>query len=204
MADSSISEQVKRYAAHSGELQGRSALLIVNMQEYYGELPRSIAANVAELAAAARLSDSPVVFTRSGHYATESDGHLAAWWRQATPEVATAQWQIVDELSLTDDDTVIDTEAFSAFVGTDLASLLADGGVRNVIICGVTTDRAVASTARDAFDRGFAVVVIADAVASGDDVLQGAALTSLAHSCAGMTWTDELVAAITAVEEDDR
>jgi nicotinamidase-related amidase len=194
---------VKRYAAHSAELRGRSALVIVNMQEFHGDLARGIAANVAELAAAARLGDAPVVFTRSGHYVGEADDQAAHWWRQATPEVATAPWQIIDELTVADDDTVIDTERFSAFAGTALAELLADADVGSVIICGATTDGAVASTARDAFDRGFAVVVIADAVAAADDVMQGAALISLAHSCAGVTWTDELVAAITAVSQED-
>lgn len=50
----------------------------------------------------------------------------------------------------------------SAFFGTGLEELLRERGVEVVKIAGVATDIAVESAARDAHDRGFAVVVLSD------------------------------------------
>jgi nicotinamidase/pyrazinamidase len=57
-----------------------------------------------------------------------------------------------------------ETDAYSAFQGTELAGQLRDAGVRRVVIGGLATDYCVRATALDALAAGFAVVVLADAV----------------------------------------
>jgi hypothetical protein len=53
---------------------------------------------------------------------------------------------------------------WSAFAGTGLAEQLRARDVRQVVLVGVATTFGVESTARDAYDAGFSVLVVSDAV----------------------------------------
>jgi nicotinamidase-related amidase len=59
-----------------------------------------------------------------------------------------------------------DRDAYSGFDGTDFESRLRQAGVVRVFIGGLATDYCVLSTVRDARSLGFAVVLLADAVAA--------------------------------------
>ena len=69
-------------------------------------------------------------------------------------------------------DAVIDkgvdreTDGYSGFAATPLASDLRIHGVRRVFVCGLATDYCVKATALDAYAAGFATVVVADASAA--------------------------------------
>ncbi len=62
-------------------------------------------------------------------------------------------------------DVVITKPRYSAFVGTPLETLLRSRGIQTVIVGGLTTDVCVSSTARDAFQRDFNTITLADCVA---------------------------------------
>ena len=51
-----------------------------------------------------------------------------------------------------------------AFIGTDLDAYLRSGNVTQVFITGISTSAGVESTARSAYDLGYHVVVVTDAV----------------------------------------
>jgi nicotinamidase/pyrazinamidase len=55
-------------------------------------------------------------------------------------------------------------DAYSAFEGTSLDHLLRTRGVRRLFVGGLATDYCVLNTVRDALSRGYAVVVLADAI----------------------------------------
>lgn len=57
----------------------------------------------------------------------------------------------------------------SAFYATDLEATLRINGVSTVYLCGVATDLAIESTARDAHDRDFNVIIVADCCAAAND-----------------------------------
>jgi nicotinamidase/pyrazinamidase len=71
-------------------------------------------------------------------------------------------------------DVVIDkgvareTDGYSGFAATQLASDLRVHGVQRVFVCGLATDYCVKATALDAHAAGFATVVVADASAAVD------------------------------------
>ncbi len=61
-----------------------------------------------------------------------------------------------------------ETDGYSGFAATQLASDLRAHGVRRVFVCGLATDYCVKATALDAHAAGFETVVVADASAAVD------------------------------------
>lgn len=196
----SLHEALAPYAIHEGTpAPGSTALLVIDMQEFFSDIARPIVANVGELVAAARLADAPVVFTRHGHHDLAVDGGvLADWWDHDLAMVGTPEWQVLTELAPGDDDVIIDKQRYSAFFGTNLDNILRDAGVTDLVICGVMTNCCCETTARDAFMRDYRVWVVADACAAENADLHESSLKGLAYACAVITWTDEAVEAITA------
>jgi ureidoacrylate peracid hydrolase len=62
-------------------------------------------------------------------------------------------------------DLVVVKTRYSAFVGTQLESMLRMSGVKTVVVAGLTADVCVGSTARDAFQRDFHVITLSDCTA---------------------------------------
>lgn len=54
----------------------------------------------------------------------------------------------------------------SGFIGTDLEKRLKERGVTTIVLCGLTTDHCVSTTARMGANLGFRVFVVADATAT--------------------------------------
>jgi biuret amidohydrolase len=67
----------------------------------------------------------------------------------------------------------------SAFYETALDLHLRGFGAQSIFLCGVSTDRAVESTARDAFNRDYQVFIIADGTAARSVAAHRASLESL-------------------------
>jgi nicotinamidase/pyrazinamidase len=64
--------------------------------------------------------------------------------------------------------TTADREAYSSFEGTDLDARLRALGVRRVFVGGLATDYCVLNTVKDALARGYAAVILGDAVRAID------------------------------------
>lgn len=75
--------------------------------------------------------------------------------------------EIIDELAPRSNEPVIDKPGRSAFQHTEFRLMLNIKGIKNLIICGVTTDVCVTSTMRDANDNNFDCVLVKDACAAG-------------------------------------
>jgi len=58
-----------------------------------------------------------------------------------------------------------DRDAYSAFDGTELTTILRDAGMKRVFVTGLATDYCVKASALDAVAAGFDVAVVTDAVA---------------------------------------
>lgn len=63
-------------------------------------------------------------------------------------------------------DHVVTKRQWGAFYGTELDQLLRRRGVKTIILGGIATNYGVESTARAAFDRGYALVFAEDAMSS--------------------------------------
>jgi nicotinamidase-related amidase len=121
-------------------------------------------ANVATLIAAFREANHPVIFavstgTPAGCTSYSETGRT---WPAELTEIPAA-------VAPLDGETVVRRAAWSAFAGTNLSALLTESGVTTTVIVGLATPFGIESTARDAYDAGFTVIVPTDAIAAPDD-----------------------------------
>lgn len=77
-------------------------------------------------------------------------------------------------------EAIIIKPSFSAFFRTDLDGLLRDIGITTVVLAGTTTPNCIRSTAYDALELGYNVVVIEDATSSRTPEAQAANLADMA------------------------
>ncbi len=73
---------------------------------------------------------------------------------------------IIPELRPLPGEPVVDKPGKGAFHATDLDAMLKNRGITQLIVCGVTTEVCVNTTVREANDRGYDCVVVADCVGS--------------------------------------
>jgi nicotinamidase-related amidase len=174
-----------------------TALLAIDFQQEFftadiGQCPdemQAILPRVASVQALARQLGCRVIHTRESYQADLSDVHA---YRQSLDYVGESRslgrfcilgepsHEFVDAVKPLGDETVIDKASFGAFYNTNLDDLLRADGIDHLIICGVTTQCCVHSTLREAVDRGYWYLTIADGCAATDPGMHEAALSLIA------------------------
>jgi nicotinamidase-related amidase len=169
-----------------------TALVIIDMQRDFlepGGFGETLGNDVSQLARAvqpcadvlklARAAGILVVHTREGHLPDLSDAPPAKISRGA-PSMrigdsgpmgrilirGEAGHDIIAALYPLDSEIVIDKPGKGAFYATELGDVLQKYGIENLLVCGVTTEVCVNTTVREANDRGYRCVVLADCCAS--------------------------------------
>jgi nicotinamidase-related amidase len=150
----------------------KTALVVVDMQNDFvkeggtllvpdaeGTIP-----NIKSLLGLARESRMKVVFTQDTH--TDGDPEWEIWPEHARE--GTWGWQIVDELSPKEDETVIRKVRYDAFYATHLDHFLRLWGVDTLLICGTVANICVHYTAASAALRWYDVVIPKDATSALD------------------------------------
>lgn len=150
-------------------LKEEYSLGIAETQEpFAAALPGSV-----KLVEAARAAGVPVIYTRYAYLPGNEDqldpvGRAEGATLSPRLVEGTVDIEIVDELAPIAGEIVLDKSRPSAFYGTRLEPYLTARGIRSVVICGVTTNICVETTARDASQRGYKTYVIEDAVGEAE------------------------------------
>jgi nicotinamidase-related amidase len=148
---------------------------------------------IERLLAAARQHGALVVHTREGHKPDLSDCPPEKLARSLRCGAAIGSLgplgrllirgeyghDFVDALQPLPGERVIDKPGYGAFYNTALEMGLRARHIRQLVLCGVTTEVCVHSTLREAVDRGYACTVVSDATAASDPALQEPALAML-------------------------
>lgn len=88
--------------------------------------------------------------------------------------------EFIEEAQPLPGETVIDKASFGAFYNTGLDDRLKHDGIDHLILCGVTTQACVHSTLREAVDRGYWCLTVADCCAALEPGMHDAALDLIA------------------------
>lgn len=181
-------------------MTGGAALLVLDAQndimgfQHKESVPAMLATTV-RLVSWARETGIPVVFSRVAFRSSYVDvlPQLQAVKDYRILNEAERGSAIVDELAPQDGDVVIVKRRVNAFYNTDLELVLRALEVRTLLFAGVSTDRVVELTIREASDRGFRNIVISDACASSSPKRHGAALEFIADFFGDVKTADEAV-----------
>ena len=95
------------------------------------------------------------------------------------PARATNWAEIVPELGPREGDLVIAKRQWGAFHGTELDLQLRRREVRTLVLGGISTNIGVESTARSAYEHGYAQVLAEDAMASNSAEMHGFAVKNI-------------------------
>ena len=104
--------------------------------------------------------------------------------------------EIVADAGVRPGDVVIAKRQRGAFYGTNLEQQLRRRGITTLIMAGIATNIGVESTAREAFDRGYALVFAHDAMATMSAEMQDFAITKIFPTMGRVRTTEEIIAAL--------
>ena len=202
-----------------------TALIVIDMQRDFlepggfGELLgndvstlRRVIEPTQRVLAAARARGMLVVHTREGHRPDLSDcppskrarGHLEVGIGDAGPlgrVLVRGEYghDIIADLAPLPGEPVIDKPGKGSFYATDLDTILGNQHIRSLLVAGVTTEVCVHTTVREANDRGYECLVLADCVGSYFPEFHAAALSMIAAQGGIFGWvapSSELLGAL--------
>ena len=207
-----------------------TALVIIDMQRDFVEpggfgealgndvsILRTCIAPCQSVLAAARAIGMMIIHTREGHRPDLSDCPPTKIARgRGTMKIGDAGpmgrilvrgergHDIIDELAPNAGEVVLDKPGKGAFCQTDLELILRNRGIRTLVVCGVTTEVCVNTTVREANDRGFECVVLADCVGSYFPDFQRAALEMIKAQGGIFGWVSDSRRALAALDGQAR
>jgi nicotinamidase-related amidase len=150
------------------QLDANSALIVIDLQKGIVGMPaahpaKEIIDRAAQLARAFRQRSLPVVLVNvSGMAPGRTDAGVREF--SLPPD-----WtDLVPELERQPTDVIITKQRWGAFLGTTLDDVLRGRNVTQVVLSGVATSVGVESTARSAYDLGYNLTLVVDAMTDRD------------------------------------
>ncbi|EMD1657365.1 hydrolase [Pluralibacter gergoviae] len=180
-----------------------TALVIIDLQE--GILPfaggphsaADVVDRAAKLADRCRQQGAPVILVRVGWSAD-----FAEALKQPVDAQAAAQalpdnwWRYPQALGKQASDIEVTKRQWGAFYGTDLELQLRRRGIDTIILCGISTNIGVESTARNAWELGFKLVIAEDACSAASAEQHQGSMTHIFPRIARVRSTDQILQAL--------
>ena len=184
---------------------GKTALVVIDLQKGITGLARKLEPNTASevIANASRLVSRfreigmPVFLV----HVTSIDGkdmlrpvtdQQAQWGSGPRP----ADWaDFVEEIRPTEKDIVITKRQWGAFYGTELDLQLRRRKIETIVLCGVSTNLGVETTARDAYQHGYNQIFATDAMAANSKDEHEATLKYIFPRIGMLRTTEEILKA---------
>lgn len=156
--------------------KNKTALVVIDLQKGIAGMPaepyetKTVVSNAAKLAAAFRKNQMPVFLVR---VASSSDGKDRLVTATDAPNrinftggMPSDRSEIVPELGPEQSDFVITKRQWGAFYGTEMDLQLRRRGIDTIVLCGISTNIGVESTARFAYEYGYQQIFAEDATSA--------------------------------------
>ncbi len=150
------------------KLDSVAALVVIDLQKGIVRVPtvhpaQDIIDRAAQLAEAFRERGLPVVLVNV-------TGRAPGRTEAGPPKFPfPPDWaELVPELKQHPADCLISKQRWGAFIGTSLHEYLSQRNVTQIFLSGISTSAGVESTARSAYDHGYNVVLVVDAMTDRD------------------------------------
>ncbi len=154
------------------QLDSNAALIVIDLQKGIVSFPLAqpsaeIVDRAAQLVKAFRERGLTVVLVNvTGRSPARTDAGRPA---MSFPPDWT---DLVPELEQQPSDILVSKQSFGAMIGTGLHEKLRDLGVTQIFLAGIATSGGVEATARSAYDHGYNVVFVVDAMTDRDEEVQ--------------------------------
>ena len=187
----------------------RACLLLIDAQNYVwnpdvaqrlpyfdAQVRDVVLPNLRRLIDAFRGAGGEVMYTVMENY-TKDGRDRSLDYKLSRFFIAKGSWdaKVLDAVAPGDDDIVLPKTSSGVFNSTNIEYLLRNIGIDTLAVTGFLTDQCVDHTVRDAADRGFYPVCVADACATHSAPRHENALNAFKGYCRTLT-TAQLVAAI--------
>jgi nicotinamidase-related amidase len=184
----------------------RTALIVIDVQNWVFEeqarianayfqhrLHEMVLPNLQRLIRAARETGAEVMYTVIENL-TRDGRDRSLDYKISGIFVAKGSWEakVVDAIAPAADDIVLAKTSSSLFNSTSCDYLLRNLGIEHLVVAGLLTDQCVDHTIRDAADRGYRAICVADACATLTAERHESALSLFAGYCRTLT-TDEAI-----------
>ena len=151
----------------------KTALVLIDLQE--GILPfaggphaaSDVVARSAVLAEKFRAANSPVILVRVGWAKDFGDAPKQPVDASHSGGLPENWWVYPAALGKKDSDIEVTKHQWGAFYGTDLGLQLRRRGIDTIVLGGISTNIGVESTARNAWELGFNLIVAEDICSAG-------------------------------------
>ena len=195
--------------------KSRCALLVIDMQNDFCYLEGNMAKmgrdvtliqemipNLSRLLEICRSVGIRIIFTRMVHSAwTDSP----AWVdKLKSKNVRKGTWgcEFYHRFEPHETDWVVEKHRYSAFINTDLDTVLRARGIDTLMVSGVNSDQCVDATAKHAFQLDYYVLLLEDFIATNNQALTQAVLTMAEKSYAWVVSSKEIIEILEGKEKE--
>lgn len=201
----------------------RTALVLLDYQNYNvhpegywaqaipgsAERAAPAVARTAEVLFAARAAGITVIHVQNAWRDGHPDVNPHTPWQadaKAAGRSTEGTWGIefIEALAPIAGELVVRKRAVSGFAGTELDRLLHVHDISTLVIAGIITNFAAEGTARDASDRGYRVIVLADCCESVSDELHTFAVTQIMPAIGEVVTAADFKEAVGATRPEPR
>ncbi len=172
----------------------------------FDRIERLVLPNTARLLDGFRRVGARVIYVTLGaalpDYA-DAPPSLRGFFEATNNHVGTREHEIVEAVAPRPGEPVLNKTTQGAFASTGIDSLLRALGVEQLVMVGVSTNNCVETTAREAVDRGYAALMVADATGTCSEEFQSVTLRGFRRLWGRVATTDEVLAEIGAAEAPD-